>query len=86
MTIKEILRAVADEHGVSIDDLKGQRRIAKISSARRDAIHRLRASKYSIPRIAMSLKKSRSSIDHHVYPATRERKSRYHRERYEARI
>lgn len=73
MTIKEILRAVSIEHGVSVDEMKGPRRFARIVTARRAAILALRNRGLSLNRIAMTLDKDESTIEYHVYPTRKAR-------------
>ena len=73
MTAMEIVRAVAERHGLQVDELRGPSRSRKIARARREAALALRSEKYSARAIAIKLNRSLSNIKDHLYPQRRAR-------------
>jgi IS30 family transposase len=76
----EIIKTVAAEHRLHIDDMLGRCRVDYLVAARRDAAIRLRGANFPIPQIAKMLKRDHSTIINYI-DGGHVRKSRYFRKR-----
>lgn len=69
MKSREIIRAVALEHGLQPRDLLGRDRFGHFIAARREAMVRLREAGFSYPQIGRFLGRDHSTIVFHVNKA-----------------
>lgn len=74
MKSREIIRAVALEHGLQPRDLLGRDRFGHFIAARREAMVRLREAGFSYPQIGRFLGRDHSTIVFHVNKANRARR------------
>lgn len=70
---RDILKQVAGERGLSVEDVTGKSKRKELLLARLEIIARLRAAGFGIARMGRLLNRNHSTISHHVYPAYRAR-------------
>lgn len=61
-----IIPHVCRKHGITPDELLGNRRFPHLVEARREVIKHMLARDYSLPRIGRALRRDHSTIAHHV--------------------
>lgn len=70
---KDILRQVAADHDLTIEEIVGKKKTKKVLAARLDAISRLREMNFTIAQISRLVHRDHSTICHHIYPEYRVR-------------
>ena len=64
----DIMRAVAEKHGIQVSDLTGRERSKPLWAARREAVVAMREAGISFGRIAHALKRGKATITHYLSP------------------
>lgn len=79
MKSRDIIRAVAHEHGLQPGDILGRDRFGHFIAARREAMVRLREAGFSYQRIGEFLGRDHSTVVFHINQANRARRLDYMR-------
>lgn len=64
----DIVRQVAREHGLSVDDIRGKRKLPKLVAARIEIIQRLHALEFGMSRIGRAINRNHATVQHHIDP------------------
>lgn len=81
MTSSDILRSVARRHGFTVSQLQAPTKVRRLVRARAEAMIELRAANYSLGRIALLLRRNKSTVEYVVYPRVRAAKVRHYHAR-----
>lgn len=79
MRSRDIIKAVAQEHGLQPSDILGRDRFGHFIEARRETMVRLREAGFSYPQIGSILDRDHSTVVFHVNQSNRARRLNYMR-------
>lgn len=73
----DIMRAIAEKHGIQVSDLTGKVRNKPLWAARREAVVAMREAGISLGRIYHALKRGKATIRNYLSPDTERARRKY---------